>query len=109
MLSLTITQNHGEVRILLDGELDIETAPDLDKVFDQIPPGASRVVVDCARLFFLDSSGVGALLRGAQKVHTGAARMEVINLEPDIEEALDVLGFFEVLEASGISDKWEQM
>lgn len=108
MLSLTVTEIQGEFRIELDGELDIETAPELDKAFDKIPPCPRRVVIDCARLAFLDSSGVGALLRGAQKLHTGAVPMEVTNLEPDIEEALDVLGFFEVLEASGIADRWDQ-
>ena len=47
--------------LLLGGELDMETAPELDHAFASL---SGDVVVDCSRLRFIDTSGFYALDRG---------------------------------------------
>lgn len=58
-LSVHVEQADGQCRVILDGELDIATVGELKAALE----GAhGAVVVDCARLAFIDASGVSALV-----------------------------------------------
>jgi anti-sigma B factor antagonist len=49
--------------IVVRGEIDMATAPKVrDALNDLVDAGASRIVVDCRGLDFLDSSGIGVLI-----------------------------------------------
>lgn len=84
------------VRIRLEGELDIDTLPELVAALDSADPVAT-VVLDCEALDFIDSTGVGYLLRWGLRRKTEGRELQVINLKPDIWETLNTLGFFTVL------------
>lgn len=63
----------GEVPVLfLAGELDIATIPVLSAVLDSATAnGLPRLVVDCARLTFVDLTGVARLLAAAEDLPGG--------------------------------------
>ncbi|BDG60562.1 STAS domain-containing protein [Caldinitratiruptor microaerophilus] len=84
------------VRIRLEGELDMDTLPELIAVLDSVGE-AARVVLDCEALDFIDSTGVGYLLRWGLRRKAEGRELQLINLKPDIWETLNVLGFFAVL------------
>jgi anti-sigma B factor antagonist len=49
--------------VVVRGEIDMATAPKVrDALNDLVDAGASRIVVDCRGLDFLDSSGIGVLI-----------------------------------------------
>jgi anti-sigma B factor antagonist len=57
-----IRRHDGVDVVALTGELDIATAPVLQRRMDDLVTiGKARIVVDCADLSFIDSSGVKAL------------------------------------------------
>lgn len=89
-------QDSDSVRIRLEGELDIDTLPELVVVLDSVDQ-AARVVLDCEALDFIDSTGVGYLLRWGLRRKTEGRELQVINLKADIWETLNILGFFAVL------------
>jgi anti-sigma B factor antagonist len=49
--------------VVVRGEIDMATAPDLRELLNGlVDDGASRIVLDCRSLDFLDSSGIGVLI-----------------------------------------------
>ena len=76
-----VTQSADETRVQVRGMLDVNTAPGLSELVDElIAERRSRVVVDMSGLDIIDSSGVAVLVKlykgvrstGGQVVITGA-------------------------------------
>ena len=59
----------GQVLVVLDGELDISTAPEVEKVTAGLEAGA-RLVIDLAGVEFVDSSGMNTLVRITRAVES---------------------------------------
>ena len=64
MLSIDGYREGDRHTLLLTGELDIATAPELEARAEQLCAGhAGELVLDLSRLEFLDSAGLSAILR----------------------------------------------
>lgn len=79
----------GRLLVTLAGELDIagveDVRPQLDELLGQEP---QPVRIDLASLRFLDSSGIAALIRIANRF----TPVEVRNASPQVRRVLAVLG-----------------
>jgi anti-sigma B factor antagonist len=53
---------HRHVSIMLDGELDIASAPLLSTTFEAVLAHANAIVIDLDQVSFIDSSGLMAIL-----------------------------------------------
>ena len=62
MEMLSIEQSSS---IRLSGELDISSAPELDKVLEAAVEYGGTVLVDLSELTFMDSTGINAFLKAA--------------------------------------------
>ncbi len=60
----------------LTGELDLATVPLLTAVLASVEGEVDRVVVDCARLTFVDVTGVSSLLSAAGRFPEGMTLRE---------------------------------
>ncbi|MEO5680278.1 MAG: STAS domain-containing protein [Acidimicrobiales bacterium] len=65
----------GAPVVVVDGELDARTAPGLGATLHRlVDEGASSITVDCSRLAFLDSHGLGVLVGASRRLkETGGA------------------------------------
>jgi anti-anti-sigma factor len=61
--SISTSERDGRSVVLIRGELDLATAPDLDKVVNERLDAGDEVVVDVRELDFMDSSGLRVLVR----------------------------------------------
>jgi anti-sigma B factor antagonist len=82
----------------LRGDVDLEAAP---RIVEDLRDYASRttgaVVVDCAELSFLDSSGVDALLRIGRMLRDERRRLHLVHLSDTPRRVVDILGLGETL------------
>jgi anti-anti-sigma factor len=80
------------------GELDIATAPVLEDALDDAlsDETATMIVVDLTALDFMDSCGVGVLIRAAERC-AGVDRLRIVNGSPAVERILDLSGMRRVL------------
>ncbi len=65
-LRIHLVHLDGSAQLLLDGELDLLTAPDLWKSASEVVarlPSRSELVIDLSQLDFLDAAGLGVLVR----------------------------------------------
>jgi anti-sigma B factor antagonist len=79
-------------RVVLRGDVDMATAPELRRVLDElVDGGATEIVLDCRGLDFLDSSGIGALVSARARLgDTGQLVLEAAR--PNVQKVLAVTG-----------------
>ncbi|HEX2576463.1 MAG TPA: STAS domain-containing protein [Aquihabitans sp.] len=84
----------GTITLVVSGDLDIATAPELARSTSlAIDSGATKIVIDCGDLQFIDSSGINVLLMAWNEMK-GRATMPLIvtNLQPNVRKVLDATG-----------------
>jgi anti-sigma B factor antagonist len=102
-MEILTTKAEGTARMEVVGELDIAGGPRLDAaVAEALDGGCEEVVVDLARTTFLDSAGMGALIRAVRSVDEQGGRMSV--LSPPGSEARLVLEMARVGDVVGLRD-----
>ena len=91
--------SEGERVIRLRGELDIESAPDLERALLRPRPARQRVVLDLAELKFMDSTGLRVLLRARTAADEGRWEIQLRNVPPTIRRLFDMTGVHAALPA----------
>jgi anti-sigma B factor antagonist len=80
-----------EVVVDVRGEIDLSTAPLLDQRLSQFAD-TPKVVVDLSGVTFLDSSGLGVLVRTSNKVETQGGVIRVVVSHPQVLKVLEITG-----------------
>lgn len=95
---LEVDREAARTVLRVEGDLDLETAPQLlagVEPFLDDPDGV--LVIDLSRLAFIDSSGLSALIRINQRM-TGAGRpLEIVQPGPTVAKAFEITGLDRVL------------
>jgi anti-sigma B factor antagonist len=97
-VALTVEQEqHGSRRILIvDGELDLVTAPQLTSVaFTLAESGEPDVIIDAQRLEFCDSAGLTAFVRVANRLQPSGGRLAIAGPNTMVRRVLEVSGLVE--------------
>jgi anti-sigma B factor antagonist len=96
---VSTTMNNGVARVVVDGELDIATAPVLDARLVDLEQGANGTLeLDMAKVGFMDSTGLRALLNARTRAEAAGRRLRLVNLQPDVERVFDVTGVRKIFE-----------
>ncbi len=93
-MALTIeTSDHGDATlVVLRGELDIATSPQLrDELVGVIADGR-RIVVDLEGLDFIDSVGLGILVSGLKRSRSAGGDLELVCANRVILQPLELTG-----------------
>ena len=84
------------------GELDLYTCPELKQgLLGVISGGARYVVVDLSRTTFVDSTALGVLLRGVERLQIAGGRLVVVCPDENILRVFEVTGLHRVFEIHG--------
>jgi anti-sigma B factor antagonist len=85
---------NGSALLVLSGELDIATAPELRAAIDAVVDGYLRVLtVDVTALVFLDVAGQRALVDAAASVAALGGRFELRGVREPVRRAIRLVGF----------------
>jgi anti-sigma B factor antagonist len=77
----------------LKGEVDLYSCPELkEELLRVIGDGATLVVVDLTETTFIDSTGLGVLVRGVERLHTEAGRLAIVCTDPNMTKVFEVTG-----------------
>ena len=82
------------LEIALEGRLDTNTAPELEKELKESLGGVTELTLDFAKLEYISSAGLRVLL-SAHKTMQG--RMTVKNVNDIVNEVFEVTGFVDIL------------
>ena len=80
-------------RVVVSGDLDLATAPQLMSAVESLAAtGARRVVVDLGAVSFMDSSGISALLRADQRLRGAGGVMVLGPMSAQVASVLQMTG-----------------
>ena len=90
-------QNGTSLTMLLSGRLDTVAAADFEKELESSLEGVSSLVLDCADLTYVASSGLSTLLM-AQKRMNKQGSMVMRHVQDAVMEVLSMTGFDDLLQ-----------
>jgi anti-anti-sigma factor len=79
-VGVTESQIEGRSHIALDGELDLVTAPELERALDVAIASRLEIVVDLSCCTFIDARGIRVLVNSAQRLDADSRKLTVIGL-----------------------------
>ena len=88
------TRHVGEAAVVeAVGEVDVFTAPVLDReIVAQLSDGHARLVVDLSSVSFLDSTGLGVLVKGLKGARESGGGLHLVVTSPRIRKIFDITG-----------------
>ena len=81
--------------IALEGRLDTNTAPELEKEVTSLD-GIKRVVFDFEKLDYISSAGLRIIL-ALQKIMNNQGSMIIKNVNDEVREVFEITGFSDIL------------
>ncbi|GGM45752.1 anti-sigma factor antagonist [Longimycelium tulufanense] len=91
-----------EAMIVLRGEVDLGSAPQLDnEVARAFDAGARRIVVDFAAVTFFDSACLSALVRAKEAAQARGGDVVLRNVDRYARRILDITGLSEMFVVDG--------
>lgn len=94
MTDLNIGVERGEAAtlVVLRGDLDMATAPELRECLVKVIDEGARVVIDLEAVGFLDSAGLGILVGGLKRARTRGGDLELVSTSHDVLKPLEITG-----------------
>jgi len=91
------TSSHDNVSVIhLEGYLDAHTAPQFERVIQsEVDAGRYRLVVDCEKLTYISSAGLGVFMGFVEEVREQGGDIKICGLSPKVRQVFDILGFAE--------------
>lgn len=93
---ITKTADGSELTVALEGRLDTNTSPELEKTLKESLDGVTSLTFDFEKLEYISSAGLRVLL-SAQKTMGRQGTMKVTHVSDVIMEIFDVTGFTDIL------------
>jgi anti-anti-sigma factor len=100
-LAVDVDRSDRRATLSLQGELDLETAPQFRERLAEAEAGAETVVIDLRDVTFIDSCGIGELVGAQQHAHREGRRLVVVKGEgTEIDEMLHMAALDTTLETT---------
>ena len=86
-------------RLVLEGDLDVRTSPELrERLESVLQDGVRQVIVDLNHVEYLDSTGLGALVRGLQQTRRVDGDLKIVCDSIRVRRIFQIAGLSRVLE-----------
>lgn len=88
-MEITLSQKGPHKILAVNGEVDLYNVSELKKaLFDAIDDSVSSLIVDMKNIFYMDSSGIGALVAGQKKMKAKNGKFALLNIHEDVMNVL---------------------
>lgn len=90
-IQVILDENEDRWIIIPEGEIDIYTSPKFkQKVLDAFDKDEKDLLIDCTKLDYMDSTGLGALIYILKKVKEKDNKIYIENIKPNIKKLFDI-------------------
>lgn len=96
-MTVTKVQNGDSVTLQIDGRVDTNTSPALQKEILGAFQIAKNLTLDMEKVGYVSSAGLRALLIGQKTAASKGGKMELLNVVPAVKAVLDSVGFSKIL------------
>jgi anti-sigma B factor antagonist len=97
-LDVSTREEAGRVVVVAIGEVDIFTAPQLDAELSRLTAdGRTDLVVDLARVDFLDSTGLSVLVKALKRVREADGRLDLVVTSDRVAKVFRITGLDQLI------------
>jgi anti-sigma B factor antagonist len=98
---MTVVSDPSSVAVVLDGEIDIATAPAIRRfLLAAISGGDVHLAVDMSGVTFIGAAGIGVLVAAANRARVAGGSLSLLAPSPQVRRLLDVLHLDAILPAA---------
>lgn len=99
--------------IHLDGAVDAHTAPQFEQAVQTvIDEGQHNIIVDCEKLSYISSAGLGVFMGFIEEVRDEGGDIKICGLTEKVKQPFEILGFDALFDfcadAAGAKEKFRQ-
>ncbi|MDZ4726496.1 MAG: STAS domain-containing protein [Leptospira sp.] len=101
----------GKVKTIeISGKFDIESTEEFESIFAKvIEPNPSVVAIDMGRLDYIDSSGIGSLIKSLNVLKSRKGKLILVGMKPMIQNVFKLAKldmFFEIMTPDEFKSKY---
>jgi anti-sigma B factor antagonist len=98
MMEIATTPGSDRYLITVSGEVDLATSPDLDvAIIAAIDSGTSSVVIDLTDVSFMDSSGLGVIVRALKRCREAENDLDLVITNERVLKVFGITGLDQVI------------
>ena len=84
--------------ISVSGEVDLATSPELDSaIIAAVDSGASALAIDLSDVTFMDSSGLGVIVRGLKRCREADIELDLVITNERVLKVFGITGLDQVI------------
>lgn len=90
-MQITQSKHNDYVLVGLEGEVDLNSSPQLRKIFNEIiDKGATKILVNFSKVSYIDSSGLATLIEMMQRIKKSNGRMSLVQMSDKIKSLFEI-------------------
>jgi len=98
LMQVSATNANDRTVIAVSGEVDIATSPALDSaVITAIGEGAKHITIDLTDVSFMDSSGLGVVVRGLKRSREADIDLDLVITNDRVLKVFAITGLDQVI------------
>lgn len=103
-LTIDVVEDEDKTIVLLDGELDILTAPELkNKLLKIVSQDNHKLEVDLENVSYMDSTGIGVFINTYKNAQKTNSSLELTNLQDKVLRLFKITGIDELIDIKSTS------
>jgi len=89
------TDSEGDFAVIhLEGAVDAHTAPQFEEAVQKvIDEGQNNIVVDCEKLSYISSAGLGVFMGFVEELREAGGDIKICGLTEKVKQPFEILGF----------------
>jgi len=89
------TDSEGDFAVIhLEGAVDAHTAPQFEEAVQKvIDEGQNKIVVDCEKLSYISSAGLGVFMGFVEELREAGGDIKICGLTEKVKQPFEILGF----------------
>ena len=97
-MQIATTPGSDRFVITVSGEVDLASSPELDTaIIAAIESGSSSLVIDLADVSFMDSSGLGVIVRGLKRCREADKDLDLVITNERVLKVFGITGLDQVI------------
>lgn len=86
------TSLNGDILVCsIDGEIDINTSPQVKKAFDKlVKDKQKKIVINLGRVSYIDSSGLATLVEALKNLRNYGGRLKLTDLSSKVKSLFEI-------------------
>jgi anti-sigma B factor antagonist len=98
IMQIATTPGSDRYVITVSGEVDLASSPDLDTaIIAAIESGSSSLVIDLTDVSFMDSSGLGVIVRGLKRCREADKDLDLVITNERVLKVFGITGLDQVI------------